>query len=68
MVFTQPLQARYELPRDHRAGADAAYWVPLLGLFTGTRVSEMAQLRRADVEQTGGVWPVRSRMPVSSSA
>jgi hypothetical protein len=30
--FTQPLHTDYTLPTDNKAGADAAYWIPLLGL------------------------------------
>lgn len=48
--FGLPLFTRYELPRNRwKAGGDAAYWVPLLGLFTGARVGELCQLRVADV-------------------
>jgi integrase len=34
------------------AQADAAYWIPLLGLYTGARVGELAQLRVEDIEET----------------
>jgi len=43
----------YELPRGKtgwRGGGAAAYWVPLLGLYTGATVSELCQLRTNDVE------------------
>jgi len=49
--FSQPLHTAYQLPTDKKAGADAAYWIPLLGLFTGARVGELAQLRVVDVEK-----------------
>lgn len=55
--YALPLFTAYALPtRAARAGADAAYWIPLLGLFTGARVGELVQLRVADVAQTDGVW------------
>jgi integrase len=47
--FSQPLHTAYSLPKDKKAGADAAYWIPLLGLYTGARVGELAQLRVSDV-------------------
>lgn len=47
--FLQPLFLSYELPIDRKAGNHAAYWIPLLGLFTGARVTELAQLRTEDV-------------------
>lgn len=50
IFFTQDLYTFYKLPKDKKAGADAAYWIPLLGLYTGARVGELAQLRVADVE------------------
>lgn len=51
--FSLPLFTRYELPRTPKAGGAAAYWVPLLGLYTGARVSELCRLRVEDVENTG---------------
>lgn len=48
-LFSQPLFQQYALPSTTKAGEDAAYWVPLLGLFTGARISELAQLRPQDV-------------------
>ncbi len=51
--FSQPLHTEYKLPKDKKAGSDAAYWIPLLGLFTGARVGELAQLRIEDVDMTG---------------
>ena len=53
IFFTQPLYTAYKLPKDKKAGADAGYWIPLLGLYTGARVGELAQLRLADVDTTG---------------
>lgn len=32
------------------------YWLPLMGLYTGARLGEMAQLRLEDVMQVDGVW------------
>ncbi|AOJ42679.1 hypothetical protein WJ23_33125 [Burkholderia lata] len=38
-----------ENARPDAGGGEAAYWLPLLGLLTGARVEEMAQLAPADV-------------------
>lgn len=54
-LFGQPLFTRYELPKEWRAGKAAAYWVPLIGLYTGARISELAQLRPGDVSTSGPV-------------
>ena len=53
--FGQYLYTAYELPKLKRAGADAAYWIPLLGLYTGARIGELAQLRLSDVESDGPI-------------
>jgi len=53
--FLQPLHVSYQLPKDTKAGKDAAYWIPLLGLYTGARVGELAQLRVADIRTEEGV-------------
>lgn len=55
VLFGAPLFTQYAVPRPgdseaaSKAGLDAGYWVPLLCLFTGARVSEICQLRVADV-------------------
>jgi len=38
---------------------DAMFWLPLLGLYQGTRLEELAQLRREDVGIATGVWFLR---------
>ena len=40
--FSQDLHTQYKLPRDKKAGADAAYWIPLLGIYTGARITVRA--------------------------
>lgn len=54
-LFTQPLHMACALPKDSKAGGFAAYWIPLLGLYTGARVGELAQLLVADVTSIGGI-------------
>ena len=43
--FSLPIYTAYSVPFTTHAGADAAYWIPLLGLYSGATVSELAQLR-----------------------
>lgn len=54
-----PLFTSYAIPRGWQSGQDAAYWLPLLGVFTGARISELAQLRTVDVETVDGVAVLR---------
>lgn len=37
---------------------DFKFWLPLLGLFTGARLSELCQLQLRDVRQELGVWMI----------
>ena len=50
ILIRQPLFQKYALPKDWRAGTDAAYWIPLIGLYTGARLSELAQLKTHDIK------------------
>jgi integrase len=57
-LFDAPLFTAYALPSGNaiatKAGADAAYWVPLLCLYTGARPSEVCQLWTDDLSVVGG--------------
>lgn len=55
-LFGLPLFTKYELPAGTEGGADAAYWLPLLGLFTGARLGELCQLHTSDIFDLDGVW------------
>ena len=54
-LFSSPVHTAYLLPTHWRAGGAAAYWIPLLGLFTGARMGELCQLRTADVQAIEGI-------------
>lgn len=34
------------------------FWLPLLGLFTGGRISELCQLKVSDIKQIDGIWSI----------
>jgi len=42
--------------RPKAAAGEAAYWLPLLALYTGARLDELGQLRKSDVRSEEGVW------------
>ncbi len=65
-VFNGPVHALGARPS--RAGGEAAYWLPLLALYTGARLNELGQLRPQDVseepyrdaqDQLRSAWVVR---------
>ncbi len=54
-LFAAPLHSAYVVPDARYGGREAAYWIPLMGLFTGTRLGELCQLRTADVQEVEGI-------------
>jgi integrase len=58
-LFASPVYT--ERKRFQAAGGEAAYWLPVLGLYHGFRAGELCQLDRADLVQRDGVWCLRIR-------
>ncbi len=59
-LFSQPLHKAYAIPPEELSGGGpAAYWIPLLGLYTGARITELAQLRITDITEADGVPVIR---------
>ncbi|WP_230769747.1 site-specific integrase [Sphingomonas sp. Leaf4] len=48
-IFASPIYSKGDRPRGGKG--EAAYWLPLLALFTGARLEEIGQLRVADVQR-----------------
>lgn len=48
-IFAHPIYSQGIRPEG--GAGDAAYWLPLLGLFTGARIEELCQLSPSDVYQ-----------------
>ncbi len=42
------------------------WWVPMIGLYTGARINEVAQLKLADIVQESGVWCIRIQKTVDA--
>lgn len=54
-LFASPIYARGERPLGGQG--EAAFWFPLIALFSGARRTEIAQLKIGDVRQgEGGIW------------
>jgi hypothetical protein len=58
-LFGHDIWRRGELPTDKKAGGIAAYWIPLLALYTGARCSELCQLNVCDIVVTGHTPTIR---------
>ncbi|MDD3610412.1 MAG: site-specific integrase [Halothiobacillaceae bacterium] len=52
-IFACPLYAQRQRPKA--GGGEAAAWLPLLALYTGARVEELAQLELADIRNAEGI-------------
>ena len=48
-IFASPVYAEGQRPK--RGRGEAAYWLPLLALFTGAREEELGQLRPSDIQK-----------------
>ena len=68
-LFDSPIFTAYALPSGSaiatKAGRDAAYWVPLLCLYTGARPSEVCQLWTDDLSVDGDHMIVEFREDLS---
>jgi integrase len=50
-----------EYDRGERVADDWRRWIPLVCMFTGARIGEIAQLRLRDITQEQGVWFIHIR-------
>lgn len=53
LLFSSPVFVRHDRPKAGRG--EAAYWLPVLALYTGARLEELGQLRLQDVKEERGV-------------
>jgi integrase len=54
-LFSDPIWQRGQIPTARIAGGWAAYWIPLLALYTGARCSELCQLLKGDISLADGI-------------
>lgn len=65
-ILASPLFTGFAVDgKEHEAGSKKAddwrFWIPLICLFTGARIGEIAQLHKEDVKQEHGVWFIHIR-------
>jgi integrase len=53
-IFAGPVYTADKRPSG--GAGEAAYWLPILALYTGARLRELGQLRGEDVQSEGKVW------------
>lgn len=53
-IFASPVCTHGHRPG--KGGGEAAYWLPLLGPYTGARVEDLCRLTVADMVQRDGAW------------
>jgi integrase len=58
-LFSHPIWTEGLIPKDTKAGGLAAYWLPMLGLYSGARCSELCQLLTDDIKKESGVWTMQ---------
>ncbi|MFM0199904.1 site-specific integrase [Paraburkholderia fungorum] len=49
LIFGSPVYTEHARPEG--GAGEAAYWLPLLALYTGARLEELAQLQPSDIQQ-----------------
>ncbi|MDO9355451.1 MAG: site-specific integrase [Solirubrobacteraceae bacterium] len=64
-LFNNPMFSEYRLPTKDHAGGVSVYWVPIIGAYTGARITEIAQLRLVDLTEEGGQFFMRFDDPES---
>lgn len=61
MLFNGPVYTARDVPRWRMDSYK--FWLPLLGLFTGSRLNELCQLTLEDICQSpGGIWVMRHNL------
>ena len=58
-LFAHEIWTEGRLPVNAKAGGAAAYWVPLLALYTGARCGELCQLTVADIAADSDIPTLR---------
>ncbi len=54
LIFNSPIYIDGKRPVG--GGGEASIWLPLIGLFSGARLEEVAQLRTSDIKQERDIW------------
>lgn len=57
VLFNSPVYVDGMRPRGQVA--EAAFWAPLLAIFAGPRIEEVAQVRLEDIQRVNGTWVLR---------
>ena len=53
-IFSSPVYSQGYRPAG--GAGEAAYWLPLIALYSGMRLEEIGQLCHEDIKEDGGIW------------
>lgn len=54
-LMSHPIWQKGESPEDKKAGGIAAFWIPLLAMYTGARCSELCQLLTSNIDSKAAI-------------
>jgi integrase len=57
-IFSHPCFRGKKPTKWHKPLRAHYYWMPILGLFTGARIEELAQLRKKDIREINGIMAI----------
>lgn len=55
-IFSCPIYTKGYRPKARGLQGDSLYWIPLIALYTGARMTEIGQLRKDDIKQESGYY------------
>jgi integrase len=55
-IFSCPIYTEAYRPKAKGLQGDSLYWIPLIALYTGARMTEIGQLQVSDIRQESSYW------------
>jgi len=55
-IFSSPIYTQGFRPKAKGLQGESLYWIPLIALYTGARMTEIGQLQKSDIRQESDYW------------
>jgi integrase len=55
-ILSSPIYTSKYRPKAKGMDGEALHWIPLLAIYTGSRMTELGQLERRDIKSEGDYW------------